>query len=228
VPGTDFSGIVRKIGDKVHFRPADACRSVGWLLHLAPLPPSAALSLSADLCRTLPPSTALCRPLLRFTALYRSLPLSVALVGCTRRCVPASCPAHKHAHTHTVGKQVVNVKVGESVFGRQTMERMMQGRGGACGEWCVVDSADIAPKPTNITHEHAAAVPTAGLVAYAALRCGDLPEGEEGEEDGERRAKVAILGGSGGIGSFALQVPRPPPPFCQDLDPEPSTLRPIE
>ena len=54
-----------------------------------------------------------------------------------------------------------------------------------------------------LTHEQASAIPTAGLVAYAALRCGGLPESEE---DGENGAKVAILGGSGGVGTFAIQI----------------------
>ena len=71
--------------------------------------------------------------------------------------------------------QVVTVKVGESVFGRQTMERMVQGRGGACGEWCVVDAANIAPKPTNITHEHAAAVPTASSSHTPLLQPPQIP-----------------------------------------------------
>ena len=53
--------------------------------------------------------------------------------------------------------QVLNVKVGHSVFGRQKMERIVKGRGGACAEWCVVEALDVVAKPSNITHEHAAA-----------------------------------------------------------------------
>jgi len=47
--------------------------------------------------------------------------------------------------------------VGHSVFGRQKMERIVKGRGGACAEWCVVEALDVVAKPSNITHEHAAA-----------------------------------------------------------------------
>jgi len=53
------------------------------------------------------------------------------------------------------------------------------------------------------TNIYTAAVPTAGLVAFAALRAGNLPESEEGSE---KKAKVAVLGASGGVGTFAVQV----------------------
>jgi NADPH:quinone reductase-like Zn-dependent oxidoreductase len=64
---------------------------------------------------------------------------------------------------------VLNVRVRDSVFGRQKLQRVLQGRGGACAEWCVVEGLDVLSKPTNITHEQAAANPSAALVAVAAL-----------------------------------------------------------
>ena len=104
-----------------------------------------------------------------------------------------------------IGSKVLNVKVGDSVFGRQKLQRVLQGRGGACAEWCVVEALDVVAKPGNITHEQAAAVPSAALVAFAALRSGDLPEADEGDGDG-KGPKVAILGASGGVGTFAVQM----------------------
>jgi len=53
------------------------------------------------------------------------------------------------------------------------------------------------------TNIYTAAVPTAGLVAFAALRAGNLPESEDGSK---KKAKVAVLGASGGVGTFAVQV----------------------
>ena len=103
-----------------------------------------------------------------------------------------------------IGSMVLNVKVGDSVFGRQRMDRILQGRGGGCAEWCVVDSADVVVKPSNITHEEASGVPTAALVAFGALRMGELPESEE--DGADKVPYVAILGGSGGVGSFAIQI----------------------
>jgi NADPH:quinone reductase-like Zn-dependent oxidoreductase len=61
------------------------------------------------------------------------------------------------------------VRVGDAVFGRQKLLRILQGRGGACAEWCVVEALDVLSKPANITHEQAAAIPSAALVAFAAL-----------------------------------------------------------
>ena len=53
------------------------------------------------------------------------------------------------------------------------------------------------------TNIYTAAVPTAGLVAFAALRAGNLPESEDGSK---KKAKVAVLGASRGVGTFAVQV----------------------
>eukprot|EP00286_Rhodomonas_abbreviata_P023813 CAMPEP_0181296238 /NCGR_PEP_ID=MMETSP1101-20121128/4590_1 /TAXON_ID=46948 /ORGANISM="Rhodomonas abbreviata, Strain Caron Lab Isolate" /LENGTH=182 /DNA_ID=CAMNT_0023401075 /DNA_START=211 /DNA_END=755 /DNA_ORIENTATION=- len=67
-----------------------------------------------------------------------------------------------------IGAKVSNVRVGDAVFGRQTVQRLVEGRNGSYAEWCVVHEDNVALKPTNLTHEQAAAVPTAGLVAWTA------------------------------------------------------------
>src|SRR4051794_5852425 len=86
-----------------------------------------------------------------------------------------------------VGKDVTQTKVGDEVFGC---------RNGAFGEYVSVRRS-IAPKPSNLTFEEAAAVPMAGTTALQALR-----------DKGKLRAgqKVLVNGASGGVGTFAVQI----------------------
>jgi NADPH:quinone reductase-like Zn-dependent oxidoreductase len=88
-----------------------------------------------------------------------------------------------------VGKNVTRFKPGEEVFG---------GKFGALAEYVSVrETRALAPKPSNMTFEQAAAVPIAAVTALQALRdAGHLHAGE----------KVLINGASGGVGTFAVQI----------------------
>lgn len=86
-----------------------------------------------------------------------------------------------------VGKSVLDFKSGDEVFG---------GRSGAFAEFVTVRNA-IAPKPTNITFEEAAAVPSAAITALQGLR--DYGRIQPGQI-------VLINGASGGVGTFAIQI----------------------
>ena len=90
-----------------------------------------------------------------------------------------------------VGAGVRRFQPGEEVFG------WCSGLGGAFAEYAAASEDALAPKPTNLTFEQAAAVPMAGIVALQALR-----------DHGNVRAgqKVLINGASGGIGTFAVQI----------------------
>jgi len=91
---------------------------------------------------------------------------------------------------------------GDEVFGRQTLDRMRE-LNGSYAEYAIVDSADLYRKPSRLTHDEAAAVPHACLAAYAALaHVGQLVSKCKASQE---RA-VLILGGSGGVGTFAVQV----------------------
>ena len=102
-----------------------------------------------------------------------------------------------------VGSSVRSLKPGDCVFGRQTAERLAAGRGGSFAEWCVVNATDLCIKPEKLSHEQAAACPTSAMTALAALTAGGL-ERTATSASGSKR--VVIIGGSGGVGSFALQM----------------------
>src|ERR671921_352464 len=90
-----------------------------------------------------------------------------------------------------VGTGVTRLQPGDEVFG------WCSGLGGAFAEYASVSEDALALKPTNLSFEQAAAVPTAGLVALQALR----------DHGGVRAGqKVLINGASGGIGTFAVQI----------------------
>jgi NADPH:quinone reductase-like Zn-dependent oxidoreductase len=86
-----------------------------------------------------------------------------------------------------VGKDVSDIEPGDEVFGVRT---------GAFAEYVAVKTA-VARKPAKLSFEEAAAVPIAALTALEALR------DHGGLEPGQR---VLVNGGSGGVGTFAVQL----------------------
>ena len=70
-------------------------------------------------------------------------------------------------------------------------------RGGGYAEFAVAKESESAPKPKNINFEEAAAVPLAGTTAWQALI--DSAKIDKGQT-------VLIHGGSGGVGSFSIQI----------------------
>ena len=93
-----------------------------------------------------------------------------------------------------LGKNVTVLKPGDEVFGSPFMHGF-----GAFAE-CVCISEDLlAPKPATLSFEQAAAVPLAASTALQGLR--DHGRIEPGH-------KVLIIGASGGVGTFAVQIAR--------------------
>ena len=68
---------------------------------------------------------------------------------------------------------------------------------GSFAEYAVVPVGKLAVKPKKLTHEEAAAVPVSGLAALQAVR-------DHGQVAAAQR--VLILGASGGVGTFAVQI----------------------
>ena len=69
--------------------------------------------------------------------------------------------------------------------------------GGGWAEYCLTNEGEAAMKPGSLTFSDAAAVPLAALTAWQALI--DIGKIDSGQT-------VLIHGGSGGVGSFAIQI----------------------
>lgn len=96
------------------------------------------------------------------------------------------------------GLRVKKFRVGDEVWGAVSAERP-----GTHAEITVVPQDEISKKPSNISHLEAASLPYVAMTTWAALcTVGQL---RENNAPGKR---ILILGGSGGIGSFAIQMCR--------------------
>jgi NADPH:quinone reductase-like Zn-dependent oxidoreductase len=87
-----------------------------------------------------------------------------------------------------VGPNVRHFQPGDEIYGQCR---------GSCAEYALAKEGGLAPKPTNLSFEHAAAVPGSACTALQALR-----------DHGKVRPglKVLINGASGGVGPFAVQI----------------------
>jgi NADPH:quinone reductase-like Zn-dependent oxidoreductase len=85
-------------------------------------------------------------------------------------------------------------KVGEEVY---AYARRPEIKWGTFAEYMVIPDSYLAKKPENLSPEEAAGIPLAGLTAYQSLfDAGRLQENQT----------VLVLGASGGVGSFAIQL----------------------
>ncbi|GMA47775.1 NADP-dependent oxidoreductase [Tetragenococcus muriaticus] len=91
-----------------------------------------------------------------------------------------------------VGQEVTNWQVGDKVFARPQTTRF-----GTYADYTIVNENLLVSIPDNTSYKEAAAVPLAGLTAYQVLF--DHGELEAGQ-------KVLIHAGSGGVGTFAIQL----------------------
>lgn len=91
-----------------------------------------------------------------------------------------------------VGPRVRQFKPGDEVYARPDDFRI-----GAFAEYIGVKEDSLAIKPRELTMEEAASIPLVGLTAWQALiEKADLKKGQ----------KVFIQAGSGGVGTFAIQL----------------------
>ena len=91
-----------------------------------------------------------------------------------------------------VGSRVRRFKPGDEVYARPDKNRI-----GTFAEFIAVSEDDLAIKPKSLTMEEAASIPLVGLTAWQALiEKAKLKKGQ----------KVLIHAGSGGVGTFAIQL----------------------
>ena len=91
-----------------------------------------------------------------------------------------------------VGSRVRQFKPGDEVYARPHKDRI-----GTFAEFIAVKEDGVALKPKSLAMEEAASIPLVGLTAWQALiEKGHLKKGQ----------KVLIHAGSGGVGTFAIQL----------------------
>jgi NADPH:quinone reductase-like Zn-dependent oxidoreductase len=91
-----------------------------------------------------------------------------------------------------VGAKVTKFKVGDEVYSRVGDFRI-----GTFAEFIAVKESDLALKPNNTSMEEASSIPLIGLTAWQALV--EIAKVKKGQ-------KVFIQAGSGGVGTFAIQL----------------------
>lgn len=119
------------------------------------------------------------------------LPLMIRVMGFGLRGPKQRVPGNDLAgEVEAVGAGVTRWKPGDEVFGVSA---------GTFAEYVCARQDKLARKPAGVSFEQAAAVPTSALTALQGLR-----------DHGEVRAgqSVLILGASGGVGTFAVQLAR--------------------
>jgi NADPH:quinone reductase-like Zn-dependent oxidoreductase len=91
-----------------------------------------------------------------------------------------------------VGSRVRRFAPGDEVYARPDKDRI-----GTFAEFIAINEGDLALEPESLTMEEAAGVPLVGLTAWQALiEKANLEKGQ----------KVLIHAGSGGVGTFAIQL----------------------
>jgi NADPH:quinone reductase-like Zn-dependent oxidoreductase len=92
----------------------------------------------------------------------------------------------------SVGRGVTSPEPGADVYAN-----LLEHGYGGFAEYVSVPVGALAPKPASLSYADAAAVPMAGVTALQGLRHhGEIRPGQ----------KVLINGGSGGVGTFAVQI----------------------
>jgi NADPH:quinone reductase-like Zn-dependent oxidoreductase len=121
--------------------------------------------------------------------LMTGLPYPVRLAGYGVRAPKTRVRGREVAgRVEAVGKDVTTLRPGDEVFGIGE---------GSFAEYARATQDKLAPKPANLTFEQAAAVPVSALTALQGLR--DRGQVQPGQ-------KVLVIGASGGVGTFAVQI----------------------
>src|SRR6184192_1738749 len=109
-----------------------------------------------------------------------------------RRAFPVILGGDISGVVEKVGSNITKFKSGDPVFAYVSLDNS-----GGYAQYAVVTEREAAPKPKALTYVEAAAVPIVALTAWQALI--DSAKLSAGQT-------VLIHGGSGGVGSFAIQI----------------------
>ena len=121
--------------------------------------------------------------------LMAGLPYPIRVAGYGLRAPRNSVRGREVAgRVEAVGRNVTTLRPGDEVFGIAE---------GSFADYACARESKLAAKPANVTFEQAASVPVSALTALQGLRDhGRLQQGQ----------KVLIIGASGGVGTFAVQI----------------------
>ena len=121
--------------------------------------------------------------------LITGLPYPVRLAGYGIRAPKTPVPGREVAgRVEATGRAVTTLHAGDEVFGIAD---------GSFAQYASARPDKLAPKPANLPFTQAAAVPVSALTALQAVR-------DRGHVQAGNR--VLIIGASGGVGSFAVQI----------------------
>lgn len=121
--------------------------------------------------------------------MVRGQPYLLRLMGFGLRKPKRQVPGNDLAgRVEAVGKGVTQFRPGDEVFGWGN---------GSFAQYASVPQDQLVLKPANLTFEEAATIPISSFTAIQALR--DKGQVQAGQ-------KVLIIGASGGVGTFAVQI----------------------
>ena len=124
-------------------------------------------------------------------------PYFLRIMGAGLRKPKISVPGTDIAgQVEAAGKNVMKFQAGDDVFGEIVRGHQWK-NGGAYAEYAAVPEDKLEFKPSNLTFEQAAAIPTSGLIALRGLR-------DEGQI--QQGHKVLVNGAGGAVGTFAVQI----------------------
>lgn len=102
-------------------------------------------------------------------------------------------PSHEFSGVvHELGDGVDRFEVGDEVFGLVPFDR-----NGAAADYLPIAASQLAARPVTVSHVETAALPLAALTAWQAF----FDHVRLSRDD-----RVLVLGGAGGVGSFAIQI----------------------